>query len=72
MQEKFSRQPESTHRILVNNEMDKAFIDKAIEVVRRHLDDPDFDQAKLLEEMYMAKSTFFRRWVLPVLSFLSN
>ena len=59
MQEKFSRQPESTHRILVNNEMDKAFIDKAIEVVRRHLDDPDFSMEIFAREMGIARTKLF-------------
>lgn len=59
MQDKFSRQPESTHRILVNNEMDKAFIDKAIEVVRRHLDDPDFSMEIFAREMGIARTKLF-------------
>ena len=41
--------------------VDEDFLQRAIDCVHRHLDDPDFDQAKLLEEMYMAKSTFFRK-----------
>ena len=41
--------------------VDEGFLQRAIDCVHRHLDDPDFDQAKLLEEMYMAKSTFFRK-----------
>lgn len=41
--------------------VDEDFLQRAIDCVHRYLDDPEFDQAKMLEEMHMAKSTFFRK-----------
>ena len=41
--------------------VDEDFLQRAIDCVNRHLDEPEFDQARLLEEMHMAKSTFFRK-----------
>lgn len=41
--------------------MDEDFLQRAIECVNRHLDDPNFDQTRFLEEMHTTKSTFFRK-----------
>lgn len=41
--------------------VDEDFLQRAIDCVNRHLDDPEFDQAQLLEELHMTKSTFFRK-----------
>ncbi|MCD8182614.1 MAG: response regulator [Bacteroides sp.] len=39
--------------------LDEDFLQRAIECVNRHLNDPEFDQTQLLEEMHTTKSTFF-------------
>lgn len=41
--------------------MDEDFLQRAIDCVNRHLDDPGFDQTQFLEEMNTTKSTFFRK-----------
>lgn len=41
--------------------MDEDFLQRAIDCVNRHLDDPEFDQTQFLEEMGTTKSTFFRK-----------
>lgn len=41
--------------------MDEDFLQRAIDCVNRHLDDPNFDQSQFLEEMHTTKSTFFRK-----------
>lgn len=59
MQEKFSKQPQSTHRILANNEMDKEFIDKAMEIVQKHMGDPDFNMDMFAREVGIARTKLF-------------
>lgn len=59
MQEKFSKQPQATHRILANNEMDKEFIDKAIGAVRKHLGNPDFSMDVFAQEVGIARTNLF-------------
>ena len=59
MQEKFSKQPQSTHRILANNEMDKEFIDKAMEIVQKHMGDPDFNMEMFAREVGIARTKLF-------------
>jgi len=41
--------------------MDEDFLQRAIDCVNRHLDDPGFDQTQFLEEMNTTKSTSFRK-----------
>lgn len=41
--------------------MDEDFLQRAIDCVNRHLDDPNFDQTQFLDEMHTTKSTFFRK-----------
>jgi len=56
--------------------VDEDFLQRAIDCVNRHLDDPEFDQVQLLEELHMTKSTFFRKLKsltgLTYLSFIRN
>lgn len=61
MQEKFSKQPQSSHRILANNEMDKEFIDKAMEVVQKHMADPDFNMETFAREVGIARTKLFTK-----------
>ena len=41
--------------------LDEDFLQRAIDCVNKHLDDPNFDQTQFLEEMHTTKSTFFRK-----------
>ena len=41
--------------------IDEAFIQKAIDCMHKHLDDPEFDQSRFIEEMAVTKSTLYRK-----------
>lgn len=41
--------------------IDEDFIQRAIDCVTRHLDDPDFDQPQFMEEMGTSKSTLYKK-----------
>ncbi|MFV0589739.1 response regulator, partial [Bacteroides reticulotermitis] len=56
--------------------LDEDFMQRAIDCVNKHLDDPDFDQSQLLKEMHTTKSTFSRKLKsltgLSYISFIRN
>ena len=41
--------------------LDEEFMQKAIDCVNRHIEDPDFDQIQFIEEMATSKSTLYRK-----------
>lgn len=41
--------------------LDEEFMQKAIDCVNRHIEDPDFDQIRFMEEMGTSKSTLYRK-----------
>ncbi len=41
--------------------IDEAFMQKIIDCIKKHLDDPDFDQQQLFEEAGISKSTLYRK-----------
>jgi signal transduction histidine kinase/ligand-binding sensor domain-containing protein/DNA-binding NarL/FixJ family response regulator len=41
--------------------IDEDFLQRAIDCVTRHLDDPDFDQPQFVEEMATSKSTLYKK-----------
>lgn len=41
--------------------LDEEFMQKAIDCVNRHLEDPDFDQMQFMDEMNTSKSTLYRK-----------
>lgn len=41
--------------------LDEDFMQRAIECVNRHLDDPEFDQLQFVEEMNTSKSTLYKK-----------
>lgn len=41
--------------------IDEEFMQKAIDCVNRHLDDPDFDQPQFIDEMGTSKSTLYKK-----------
>lgn len=57
----FKRQLVFEAKELNYTSVDEDFLQRAIDCMNDHLDDPEFDQSKLLEEMHMTKSTFFRK-----------
>ncbi|MDL2213704.1 response regulator [Bacteroides sp. OttesenSCG-928-J23] len=41
--------------------LDEEFLQKAIDCIHRHLDDPDYDQSRFVEDMGTSRSTLFRK-----------
>lgn len=61
LQEKFSKQPQAYAQILATNPMDKEMIDRAIEIIERYLDDPEFNVNIFAREMGMARTNLFTK-----------
>lgn len=61
LQEKFSKLPQTTHRKLATNELDKAFIDEAIEVIQKYISDSDFGVDLFAREMRIARTKLFTK-----------
>ncbi len=59
LQEKFSRQPQSTPQMLATNVLDKGFLDKATEIIRQNIDDPEFSVNEFATEMGMSRTKLF-------------
>lgn len=61
LQEKFSNSPQTTHRKLANNIVDKAFMDEAIRVIQKHMSDMDFSIDVFAREMNIARTKLFTK-----------
>lgn len=61
LQEKFSKQPQSTPYILASNEMDKQFIDEVMEIIEDHIDNIDFKVDTLVDKMGMSRTRVFNK-----------
>ncbi|WP_455586185.1 two-component regulator propeller domain-containing protein [Bacteroides sp.] len=61
LQEKFSKQPQAFAQILATNPMDKEMIDRAMEIIERHLDNTEFNVNDFAREMGMARTNLFTK-----------
>ena len=61
LREKFSRQPEQSARMLATNPRDQKLIDRATEIIERHLDDPEFNVGAFSREIGMARTNLFAK-----------
>lgn len=61
LQEKFSRHPGPSALMLATNAYDKEFIDQALTVIRKHMDDPEFNVTIFSREMGMARTNLFKK-----------
>lgn len=61
LQEKFSRQPQVTPYILATNEMDKSFVEKAMNIIEKHIDNTNFKVDMLAEEIGIARTKLFTK-----------
>lgn len=61
LQEKFSKQPQAQAQLLATNPIDKEILDRAMEVIEHHLDDPDFNVNTFAREMAMARTNLFSK-----------
>lgn len=59
LQEKFSKQPKLTPQLLATNPLDKEFVDKAMQVMEKHLDDINFNVDVFAREMNIARTKLF-------------
>lgn len=61
LQEKFSHQPQATPQQLATNPIDKDILDRALEVIDRHMDDSEFNVDVFAREMAMARTNLFTK-----------
>lgn len=61
LQEKFHSQPQSSPKMLVDNTLDKEFIDKAIDIIENHIDGTDFSMELFAREMGIARTKLFTK-----------
>lgn len=59
LQEKFSKQPETSPQILANNQLDKEFMDKVTMIIEKHIDNPNFSVNLFAQEMCIARTKLF-------------
>lgn len=59
LQEKFSQQPQTTASIFATNPLDKEFMDKAIYVIEKNLDNLEFNVNMFAQEMAIARTKLF-------------
>ena len=61
LQQKFSKSTSNASEAVATNEIDRAFINKAIDVVKSHITDSDFDVEKFAEEMALGRTRLFSK-----------
>ncbi len=59
LQEKFSRQPQMFAQTLATNPIDKELLDRATEIIEKHLDDTEFSVSVFAQQMGMARTSLF-------------
>lgn len=61
LQEKFSKQVDSSPRLVATNQLDREFLEKAQQVVEAHLDDSEFDVPAFSREMALGRTKLFTK-----------
>lgn len=61
LQEKFSKQPQTGAQMLATNPIDKEILDRAMNVIEKYLDDPNFNVNTFAREMAMARTNLFAK-----------
>ena len=61
LQEKFSKQPQAFAQMLATNPIDKEILDRAMEVIEKHIDDTEFNVNVFAREMAMARTNLFAK-----------
>ena len=59
--EKFSKQPQTGPHMLATNPIDKELLDRALDIIERHMDDANFNVATFAREMGMARTNLFAK-----------
>ena len=61
LQEKFSKQPQTAAQMLATNPIDKDILDRAMEIIEKHMDDSSFNVNTFAREMAMARTNLFSK-----------
>lgn len=61
LQEKFSKQPLATPQMLATNFLDKSFLDDAIAIIERNMENPEFSVNEFAAEIGMSRSKLFTK-----------
>lgn len=61
LQEKFSKQPQTTTQILATNLLDKKFMDNALSVIEKNMDNPEFNVDIFAREIGIARTRLFTK-----------
>lgn len=61
-QQKYRQEPDTTIRLLADNELDRDFLKKVEEIIESRLDDPDFSVELLAKETALSRSSLFRKF----------
>lgn len=61
LQEKYQKQPEASVQMLSANPNDQAILQKAVDIVMQHLDDPEFSISSFAKEMGISRTYLFTK-----------
>lgn len=61
LQEKFSRQTDFSPRLIATNNMDREFLEKAQQVIEKHIDNSEFDIPFFSREMDLGRTKLFNK-----------
>ena len=61
LQEKFSKQPQTNMQILATNTLDKKFLDSAMEIIEKEIENAEFNVDQLAAEMGIARTKLFTK-----------
>lgn len=61
LQEKFSKQPQASARILATNPMDEELLERTMEIIERNMDNSEFSLSELIRELCISRTYFFQK-----------
>ena len=61
LQDKFSKQPDSSSLLVATNNMDREFLEKAQSIIKQHLNDPEFDVTTFSRKMGLGRTKLFEK-----------
>ncbi len=61
LQEKYSKQPEDNTYKMATSQLDQRVLERAVEIIDKHIDNPDFDIATFSSEIAMSRTNLFAK-----------
>lgn len=61
LQEKFTKSPQASAQVLATNPIDQEFVDQAIKIVEKHIDNSEFNIDVFASEMAIARTKLFTK-----------